>query len=57
MVNVRFELTTNDPWSADDAIFEALVRWATGKKLLTNPLRTQTKPFNNAEATAPAPVI
>ena len=34
MVDVIFELTTNDPWSVDDAIFvKALVRWATGKRL------------------------
>ena len=33
MVQVRFELTTNDPWSVDDAICEAFVRWATGKRL------------------------
>ena len=37
MVDVRFELTTNDPWSVDDAICEALVRWATGERL-TNRL-------------------
>ena len=24
MVNVRFELTTNDPWSVDDAIVEGI---------------------------------
>ena len=35
MVDVRFELTTNDPWSVDDAICEG--RWATGKRL-TNRL-------------------
>ena len=33
MVDVRFELTTNDPWSVDDAICELLVCWATGKRL------------------------
>ena len=32
MVGVRFELKTNDPWSVDDAICEALVRWATGER-------------------------
>ena len=37
MVGVRFELKTNDPWSVDDAICEALVRWATDK-MLTNRL-------------------
>ena len=37
MVDVRFELTTNDPWSVDDAFAKALVRWATGKRL-TNRL-------------------
>ena len=39
MVDVRFELTTNDPWSVDDAFAKALVRWATGKRL-TNCLPT-----------------
>ena len=24
MVDVRFELTTNDPWSVDDAIYEGI---------------------------------
>ena len=33
MVDVRFELTTNDPWSVDDAICEGIIRWATGKRL------------------------
>ena len=36
MVDVRFELTTNDPWSTTPFV-KALVRWATGKKL-TNRL-------------------
>ena len=30
---MRFELTTNDPITADDAICQVLVRWATGKRL------------------------
>ena len=36
MVDVRFELTTNDPWSVDDAICESttVVRWVTGKRLI-----------------------
>ena len=25
MVDVRFELTTNDPWSVDDAILEGII--------------------------------
>ena len=25
MVDVRFELTTNDPWSVDDAICEGII--------------------------------
>ena len=37
MVDVRFELTTNDPSPADDAICEGLIRWAKGKRL-TNRL-------------------
>ena len=40
MVDVRFELTTNDPWSVDDAICERhylVVRLATCKRL-TNRL-------------------
>ena len=27
MVDVRIELTTNDPWSVDDAIYEGLSPW------------------------------
>ena len=38
MVDVRFELTTNDPWSCRRRhLWKALVRWATGKRL-TNRL-------------------
>ena len=51
MVQVRFELTTNDPWSVDDAICEASVRWATGERLtnrLTKPsLITLYPPLNS----------
>ena len=31
-MDVRFELTTNDPWSTTPFV-KALVRWATGKRL------------------------
>ena len=27
MLDVRFELTTNDPWSFDDAICEGISLW------------------------------
>ena len=37
MVDVIFDLTTNDSWSVDDAICEGKGRWATGKRL-TNRL-------------------
>ena len=39
MVDVRFELTTNDPWSVDDAICEGIspLSYCTGKRL-TNRL-------------------
>ena len=33
MVDVRFELTTNDPWSVDDAICEGISPLTTGKRL------------------------
>ena len=45
MVDVRFELTTNDPWSVDDAICEGIISplsyW---QKVNQSP--TQTKPYN-----------
>ena len=47
MVDVRFELTTNDPWSADDAICEGISPLGYLQKV--NQLPTQTKPYNNCE--------
>ena len=44
MVDVRFELTTNDPWSADDAICEGISPLGYLQKV--NPSPTQTKPCN-----------
>ena len=45
MVDVGFELTTNDPWSVDDAICEGIISplsyW---QKVNQSP--TQTKPYN-----------
>ena len=35
MVDVRFELTTNDPWSVDDAICEV-----TGRRHRVSPCRS-----------------
>ena len=43
MVDVRFELTTNDPWSVDDAICEGISPLGYLQKF--NP-PTQTKPYN-----------
>ena len=44
MVNVRFELTTNDPWSIDDAICEVIGPLGYWQKVNRSP--TQTKPYN-----------
>ena len=41
MVDVRFELTTNDPWSADDAICEGVSPLGYWQKVNQSP--TQTK--------------
>ena len=38
MVDVRFELTTNDPWSVDDAICEGISPLGYSGKGLTNRL-------------------
>ena len=46
MVQVRFELTTNDPWSVDDAICEASVRWATGERLTNRRPKLSLIPGN-----------
>ena len=46
MVDVRFELTTNDPWSVDDAICEGFINSPLGyrRKYYLSP--TQPKPYN-----------
>ena len=44
MVDVRFELTTNDPWSVDDAICEGISPLGYLQKVNQSP--TQTKPYN-----------
>ena len=43
MVDARFELTTNDPWSADDAICEGVSPLGYCQKVNQSP--TQTKPY------------
>ena len=45
MVDVRFELTTNDPWSVDDAICEGISPLGYLQEVNQSP--TQTKPYNN----------
>ena len=44
MVDVRFELTTNDPWSVDDAICEGISPLGYWQKVNQSP--TQTKLYN-----------
>ena len=44
MVDVIFELTTNDPWSVDDAICEVISPFGYWRKVNQSP--TQTKPYN-----------
>ena len=44
MVDVRFELTTNDPWSVDDAICEGISPLGYWQKVNQSP--TQTKHYN-----------
>ena len=46
MVDVRFELTTNDPWSVDDAICEGISPLVYWQKVNQSP--TQTTPYNTA---------
>ena len=50
MVDLGFELTTNDPWSTTPFV-KALVRWATGKRLTNRlpklSLRTLSPPLNS----------
>ena len=45
MVDVRFELTTNDPWSVDDAICEGITGSPLGYWQKVNQSPTQPK-FN-----------
>ena len=44
MVDVRFELTTNDPWSVDDVICEGISPLGYWQEVNQSP--TQTKPYN-----------
>ena len=44
MVDVRFELTTNDAWSVDDAICEGISPLGYWQKVNQSP--AQTKPYN-----------
>ena len=44
MVDVRFELTTNDPWSVDDAICEGISPLGYWQKVNQSP--TQSKPYS-----------
>ena len=44
MVDVRFVLTTNGPWSVDDAICEVISPLGYWQKVSPSP--TQTKPYN-----------
>ena len=44
MVDVIFELTTNDPWSVDDAICEGISPLGYLQKVNQSP--TLTKPYN-----------
>ena len=46
MVDARFELTTNDPWSVDYAICEGISPLGYWRKVNQSP--TQTKPYNTA---------
>ena len=43
MVDVRFELTTSDPWSVDDAICEGISPLGYWQRVHILP--TQTKPY------------
>ena len=47
MVDVRFELTTNDPWSVDDAICEGISPLGSWQKVNQSP--TQNKPYHNCK--------
>ena len=47
MVDVRFELTIDDPWSVDDAICENISPLGYWQKVHQSP--TQTKPYNKVQ--------
>ena len=47
MVDVRFDLTTNDPCSVDDAICEGISPLGHWQKVNRSP--TQTKPYNTTK--------
>ena len=53
MVDVRFELTTNDPWSVDDAICEGISPLGYLQKVNQSP--TQTKPYNTTQISCYSP--
>ena len=44
MVDVRFELTTKDPWSVDDSFREGISPFGYWQKVNQSP--TQSKPYN-----------
>ena len=45
MVDVIFELTTNDPWSVDDAICEVVSPFGYWQKVNRSPTQTTSKPY------------
>ena len=45
-MDVRFELTTNDPWSVDDAICEGNSPLGYLQEVIQSP--TQIKPYNTS---------
>ena len=47
MVDVRFELTTNDPWSVDDAICEGISPLGYWQKVNLLPVAQRTNAFTN----------
>ena len=48
MVDVRFEFTTDDAWSVDDAICEGIINWATGKRLSNRLSKLPGKRYNTS---------
>ena len=51
MVDLGFELTTNDPWSVDDAICEGISPLGYWQKVNQSP--TQTRPVSYTHLTLP----